>query len=82
MRMTIHKSNKVSSKGPIRNTPINSSTCYMQPKLIVLKLVLEQMGAEPKDWSHPTPAECKKIEAAIYFAQLSGVWLGYNFSWS
>lgn len=50
----------------------------MEPKLAVLKLVLEELGMSP---SIDTVADRKRVQKAIYLAQLSKLDLGYRYGW-
>src|SRR5690349_17229058 len=50
----------------------------MERKLIALKRILEELGV-PADID--TVDDRKRIQKAIYLAQLPGIDLGYSFSW-
>ena len=50
----------------------------MEPKLAVLKLVLEELGTS---FSIDTVSDRKRIQKAIYLAQLSTLDLGYRYGW-
>ena len=50
----------------------------MDPKLIALKLLLDELGV---DSVIDTVDDRKRVQKAIYLGQLSGVDLGYRFSW-
>ena len=50
----------------------------MNNRQIALKLLLENLGVDPKI---ETQDDRKRVQKAIYIGQLSGVDLGYRFSW-
>ena len=51
----------------------------MQPKLAVLKSVLDALGVEP---TIDTVADRKRLQKAVYFGQaIGGVDLGYRYGW-
>ncbi|MCF8719138.1 hypothetical protein [Nitrospina gracilis] len=50
----------------------------METRLIVLKLFLEELGV---GHDIETVDDRKKVQKAVYLGQLSGVDLGYRFSW-
>ncbi|MEX2163728.1 MAG: hypothetical protein WD823_05745 [Sulfuricaulis sp.] len=50
----------------------------MDPKRLALKLVLDTLGVDP---SIETIDDRKRVQKAVYLGQLSGVDLGYRFSW-
>ncbi len=50
----------------------------MQPKLLVLKLILDELGVPTKIG---TVADRVRIQKAIYLTQRAGVDLGYGFGW-
>jgi uncharacterized protein YwgA len=50
----------------------------MEPKLAVLKLVLEELGVSS---SIETVSDRKRVQKAVYLAQLSNLDLGYRYGW-
>jgi hypothetical protein len=50
----------------------------MDPKVVSLKLVLDELGVSP---SIATLRDRKRVQKAIELAQASGVDLGYTFGW-
>lgn len=50
----------------------------MEERLIVLKLVLDELGVDPTISNMP---DRKRIQKAVYLAQRSGLDLGYRFGW-
>lgn len=50
----------------------------MEARLLVLKLVLEQLGVNS---TIETLTDRIRVQKAVYLAQLSGVDLGYRFGW-
>lgn len=47
----------------------------MSPRLILLKLVLEELGIDP------AKATVMDVQRAIYICQMAGLDLGYHFMW-
>lgn len=50
----------------------------MEPRLITLKLLLDQLGIPA---NIGTVDDRKRLQKAVYLGQLSGVDLGYRYSW-
>jgi hypothetical protein len=50
----------------------------METRLVTLFLFLRELGVEPRI---ATVADRKGVQKAVYIGQLSGIDLGYRYSW-